>query len=133
MFAIGRFCTATVTYAGALSWPRSSVTTSENRMLPVVPGTLTETLDVGAVVLVLGLAVDSEMTVVAIGVTGATGTTGIKIGAGAGVGAAVGPPAVTGVPVVASAGAAPATASGAAADCAGAALLCEGELGDLAM
>jgi hypothetical protein len=55
----------TVTKAGALATPRLSVTTSENFTVPTVLGTVTATLDVGAVVVVLGAVGDSVTVVVA--------------------------------------------------------------------
>jgi hypothetical protein len=65
--AVGGPWMVTSAKAAALFWPRLSVTTSENFTDPDTLGTVTSTLEVGAVVVVLGLLGDSETTVVAIG------------------------------------------------------------------
>jgi hypothetical protein len=75
----------TVAKAGALCTPRLSVTTSENVTVPEVLGTVTETLEVGAVVVTVGLVGES-------GVEVDTGVgMGIGIGVGIGVGIGIGP------------------------------------------
>lgn len=53
----------TVANAGALWTPRLSVTTSEKVTVPEVLGTVTATVDVGAVVVTLGLVGDSGVVV----------------------------------------------------------------------
>jgi hypothetical protein len=73
-----------VAKAGALDTPRLSVTTSENVTVPDVLGTVTETLEVGAVVVTVGLAGESG---VAVEVGG---------GVGVGIGVGIGPTGVTG-------------------------------------
>lgn len=70
----------TVVKTGALLTPRLSVTTREKVTVPDVFGTVTETLEVGAVVVTLGLLGES-------GVEFVTGVgTGIGIGMGVGIG-----------------------------------------------
>jgi len=53
----------TVANAGALCTPRLSVTTSEKVTVPEVLGTVTETLEVGAVVVTVGLVGESGVEV----------------------------------------------------------------------
>ena len=69
----------TVAKAGGLSTPRLSVTTSEKVTVPEVLGTVTETLDAGAVTIVEGLAGDSATE--ALTGTGGTGIGGWMMGA----------------------------------------------------
>jgi hypothetical protein len=75
----------TVAKAGALCTPRLSVTTSENVTVPEVLGTVTDTLEVGAVVVTVGLVGESGVEVV----TGGIGT-GIGMGVGIGIGLMIG-------------------------------------------
>jgi hypothetical protein len=56
------------------------VATSEKVTVPVAPGTVTETLEPGALTVVLGLAADS--TTGELPETGPTGAMGVAIGAG---------------------------------------------------
>lgn len=99
----------TVANAGALCTPRLSVTTSEKVTVPVVLGTVTATLEVGAFVVVDGFDGESATGVpVGAGVGEGVGV-GIGIGVGSGPTGATGPatgPEATGVTgvVVASAG-----------------------------
>jgi hypothetical protein len=68
----------TVAKAGALDTPRLSVTTSENVTVPEVLGTVTETLEFGAVVVTVGLVGESGVEVEVGPTTGVTGpTTGV--------------------------------------------------------
>jgi hypothetical protein len=73
----------TVAKAGALSTPRLSVTTSENVTVPEVLGTVTKTLEVGAVVVTVGLAGESGVETrigMGIGIGLITGLIGLMMG-----------------------------------------------------